>query len=245
VSRATYRELSPARIIETSLTLQRRIDERFPGSSLSQLSTELCAVAQAAQEVSVWLARPIWWVRIGVTLAVTSLLLVVLMALRVMNFNLTDNGFSEILQGVEAAVNDLVFVGIAVYFLLGVETRFKRARALKELHVLRSMAHVVDMHQLTKDPERLSSIAGPGTDTASSPKRDMTPFLLTRYLDYSSELLAIISKVAAIYVQRFDDAETLRAAGDIEDLTVGLTRNIWQKIMLLDRIADGPRDSST
>jgi hypothetical protein len=103
--------------------------------------------------------------------------------------------------------------------------------------VLRSLSHVVDMHQLTKDPERLASGDG-GGDTASSPKRDMTPFQLTRYLDYSSELLAIVSKVAAIYVQRFDDTETLRAAGDIEDLTVGLSRNIWQKIMILDRVSD-------
>ena len=53
---------------------------------------------------------------------------------------------------------------------------------------------------------------------------------------YSTELLAILSKVAAIYVQRFNDSETVRAAGDIEDLTVGLSRNIWQKIMILDRV---------
>jgi hypothetical protein len=130
-----------------------------------------------------------------------------------------------------------VFVAIAIYFLFGVEARIKRARALKELHVLRSLAHVVDMHQLTKDPERLthSEHGGQGEgNTASSPKRDMTPFQLTRYLDYSTELLAILSKVAAIYVQRFNDADTVRAAGDIEDLTVGLSRNIWQKIMILD-----------
>jgi hypothetical protein len=122
--------------------------------------------------------------------------------------------------------------------LLGVEARLKRMRALKELHVLRSMAHVVDMHQLTKDPERL--LHG-GSDTASSPKRDMTAFQLARYLDYSSELLAIVSKVAAIYVQRFNDAETVRAAGDIEDLTVGLSRNIWQKILILDQITEPSR----
>jgi len=243
MGRAVYRELSPDRIVETSARLQRRIEERFPGSSLSQLSLELSDVARAAQQVAVWLGRPIWWVRIGVALAVAVLAFLVIVALRVVNLDMTGIGFSETAQGVEAAVNNLVFVAIAIYFLLGVEARIKRARALKELHVLRSMAHVVDMHQLTKDPERLSGIAGPGTDTASSPKRDMTAFQLTRYLDYSSELLALISKIAAIYVQRFADAETLRAAGDIEDLTVGLSRNIWQKIMILDRIADGPQSS--
>jgi len=178
-----------------------------------------------------------------VALSVAILAFLVIAALRVVNLDMSGIGFSETAQGVEAAVNNLVFVAIAIYFLLGVEARIKRARAIKELHVLRSLAHVVDMHQLTKDPERLAGGERGGLDTASSPKRDMTPFQLTRYLDYSTELLAILSKVAAIYVERFNDAETLRAAGDIEDLTVGLSRNIWQKIMILDRVADPAADS--
>jgi len=48
--------------------------------------------------------------------------------------------------------------------------------------------------------------------------------------------LALLSKVAIVYVQHFDDVETLKTAGDVEDLTVGLSRNIWQKIMILDRV---------
>lgn len=236
-----FRELSSQRIIETSETLQRRIQERFPDSGLSRIAVELTEVARAAEQVSEWLSRPIRWVRIAVGAAVAILAFLVIVALRVVNMDMTGVGFSETAQGVEAAVNDLVFVAVAIYFLVGVESRIKRARALKELHVLRSMAHVIDMHQLTKDPERL--VHGDSqSDTASSPKRDMTPFQLTRYLDYSSELLALLSKVAAIYVQRFNDSETLRAAGDIEDLTVGLSRNIWQKIMILDRVMDSPSE---
>jgi hypothetical protein len=34
-----------------------------------------------------------------------------------------------------------------------IETRVKRRRALRAIHELRSIAHVIDMHQLTKDPE--------------------------------------------------------------------------------------------
>lgn len=236
-----YRELNPARIVETAETLQKRVEERFPGSSLGRVAAEMADVAKSAEQVASWLALPIAWVRVSVALAVAILAFLVIAALRVVNPDMTGSGFFETAQGIEAAVNDLVFVAIAIYFLLGVEARIKRARALKELHVLRSMAHVVDMHQLTKDPERLTGGEHGGADTASSPKRDMTPFQLTRYLDYCSELLAILSKIAAIYVQRFNDAETLRAAGDIEDLTVGLSRNIWQKIMILDRVADTPR----
>ena len=231
-----YRELNPQRIIETSETLQRRIDERFAGSSLSRVALEVAEVARSADQVSTWLSRPIIWVRVTVGVAVALLAALVAIALRTVNIDLRGVGFSETAQGVEAAINDMIFVGVAIYFLLGIERRMKRSRALKELHVLRSLAHVVDMHQLTKDPERLLASADGRLDTASSPKRDMTPFQLTRYLDYSSELLAILSKIAAIYVQRFNETETLRAAGDIEELTVGLSRNIWQKIMILDQV---------
>jgi hypothetical protein len=240
-----YRELNPQRIIETSELLRQRIEERFPGAGLGRVAREVAEVARAADEVSAWLARPIVWVRASVTVAVAVLAVLVVFAIRAVKIDLAGVGFSETAQGVEAAINDLIFVGVAIYFLLSVETRIKRARALKELHVLRSLAHVVDMHQLTKDPERLLGGAENRHDTASSPKRDMTPFQLTRYLDYSSELLAILSKIAAIYVQRFNDGEALRAAGDIEDLTVGLSRNIWQKIMILDQViaSDAPAGS--
>lgn len=237
-----YRELNPQRIVETSDLLQKRINERFAASSLSRVALEVAEVARSAQQVSEWLARPIMGVRLMVGAAVLLLAAAVAAAISTVNVDVRGAGFFERAQGIEAAINDLIFVGVAIYFLLSLEQRIKRARALKELHVLRSLAHVVDMHQLTKDPERLLSGSGQRLDTASSPKRDMSPFQLTRYLDYSSELLAILSKIAAIYVQRFNDAETLRAAGDIEDLTVGLSRNIWQKIMILDRaLEDGPR----
>ena len=105
---------------------------------------------------------------------------------------------------------------------------------MRTLRVLRSLAHIVDMHQLTKDPER---VTGQGrSSTASSPRRQMTPFELLRYLDYCSEMLSLISKLAALHVQRFDDEQTLGAVRDIEDLTSNLSQKIWQKIMILDRV---------
>jgi len=56
------------------------------------------------------------------------------------------------------------------------------------------------MHQLTKDPDRA---AGRGQSTDSSPARVMSTFELGRYLDYCSELLSLISKIGALYVQDF------------------------------------------
>ena len=140
---------------------------------------------------------------------------------------------SDVFQGLEELVNDVVFVGIGIFFLVSWERRLKRRRDLQALHSLRSLAHIVDMHQLTKDPGRL---AIPGTDTAASPRRLTSPFELTRYLDYCSELLAVISKVGALYVQRFQDPPTMAAVDQLETLTSGLSHKIWQKIMILDRV---------
>lgn len=231
-----FSELDPKNVVETSERLRNRIAERFPESSLSAVAQELCGVARAAAEVGDWLAKPIYWIRVAVGFAIAVLVAIVIAALAATQIDLARVGFSESVQSIESLINDFVFVGIAVYFLLSIEERIKRRRALKQLRVLRSFAHIVDLHQLTKDPERLPAVGG--DSTASSPQRDMTPFLLERYLDYSSEMLAVVSTIAAIYVQRFDDAETMNAASDIETLTVGLSRKIWQKILILDRIAE-------
>ena len=84
---------------------------------------------------------------------------------------------------------------------------------------------------LTKDPERLMSHPAP---TMSSPARTMTRSELGRYLDYCSELLSLTSKIAALFVERFDDPVTLGAVNEIESLTAGLSRKIWQKISMLN-----------
>src|SRR5207248_2018749 len=97
---------------------------------------------------------------------------------------------------------------------------------------LRSIVHIVDMHQLTKDPERLMS---PQPDTASSPPREMNAPELGRYLDYCSELLSLTSKIAALFVQDFADPVVLSTVNEIETLVTGLSGKIWQKITLLDR----------
>ena len=123
----------------------------------------------------------------------------------------------------EAGFNDIVFFGIAVFFLLSIETRVKRRRALTVLHELRSLAHIVDMHQLTKDPALISA------------DREMSPAELGRYLDFCSDILSLISKVAALLVQHFGDGVVLAAVNEIETLTTGLSRKVWQKITILER----------
>ena len=146
-------------------------------------------------------------------------------------------GVSDLAQGIESAINDVVFLGIGLFFLLTVETRMKRRVALRALHELRSIAHIVDMHQLTKDPEQVLNPAMEAT--ASSPVRVMTRFELARYLDYCTELLSLVGKLASLHAQYLPDPVILEAVNDIESLSVGLSRKVWQKIVILDTIGGG------
>jgi hypothetical protein len=140
-----------------------------------------------------------------------------------------------VIQGLEAAVNLLILFGAAVWFLMSVEERLKRARVLAALHELRSLAHVVDMHQLTKDPTVML-----GPRTASSPERRMSEYELTRYLDYCAEMLALIGKLAALYAEQVRDHAVVNAVNDVEMLTNNLGRKIWQKIMIISQLVERP-----
>jgi hypothetical protein len=233
-----YRNLDADKIVDTAAALRDRIGERFAGSGLSRVAEDLLAISREAASLTAWLARPNRWLRAAVGVALAVLLAALVGALASLRVEGAFANLSDVFQGLEALVNDVVFVGIGIFFLLTWERRLKRRRALQALHTLRSMAHIIDMHQLTKDPGRLVI---PGADTAASPRRLTSPFELTRYLDYCSELLAVISKVGALYVQRFQDPPTMAAVDQLETLTSGLSRKIWQKIMILDRVVAGGR----
>jgi hypothetical protein len=229
-----YRSLNPAKILETAEDLRRRIEERFPGSGLGRVAAEVQLVAERSAALADWLARPHRPIRVAVGACIAVLLFVIWAAIASLELRVAVPGLAELAQVVESLVNDIVFVALAIFFLLGWETRIKRGRALKAIHELRSLAHIVDMHQLPKDPEKYFS---PLADQPARPRRPMSLFELTRYLDYCSELLSIISKLAALCVQRFNDSVTLASVNEVENLTSGLARKIWQKIMILDRIS--------
>ena len=231
-------QLDPSKIEETVSMLAKRIHERFPKSGLQEVCEHLHGIAAAARKRAEAIRRPIVSVRIASGLTIAGILVVLGYTLKAA-YDATKKqgaefGAPDVIQMLEAAINSALLVGATVLFLITLETRVKRRRALKALHELRAIAHVIDMHQLTKDPERALGI---GKDTASSPKRDLSPFELTRYLDYCSEMLSLSGKIAAIYAQDFDDAGVVDAVNDIEDLTTGLSRKIWQKISVLNERA--------
>jgi hypothetical protein len=233
-----YDELKLDRIQATLETLRDRITERFPESSLSGVAGELCRIAADTGPVLERVRRPNRLLRAGVAVAVGLVILVVAWTVVVVvpDLSLEVDGIGALFQATESAVQDLIFLGLAIWFLVTLETRLDRRVSLRALHRLRTIVHIVDMHQLTKDPE---SLLTPGRRTPSSPERGLTRFQLVRYLDYCSELLSLSSKLAALHVQYVNDPVVLEAVNDIEVLASDLANQMWQKIVILDTVAMG------
>ena len=241
--------LRDERIIATIGKLQQRIGDRFPKSGLAHLCGRLHEVSQKASEKSSQINRPIIWIRaFGYCLAAALLALIVSIifyAISTVGIKNEDLSVDNAIQTFDAAASGGLFIGAAIYFLINLEKRIKRGQALEAVHELRSIAHIIDMHQLTKDPERLF---GTYRGTSNSPKETMSPLQLGRYLDYCTEMLSLNGKIAALYVNTFDDPEVVASVGEIEQLCTGLSRKIWQKIMILNRhrtmsLVDEPHDS--
>jgi hypothetical protein len=131
---------------------------------------------------------------------------------------------------VESTINDVVFAAIAVFFLWALPERRERRTLLLLLHELRSLAHVVDMHQLDKDPEQARTDYVP---TAKSPPNRMSSEELHHYFDYCSELVSLIAKAAALCAEHSSDSVVLGTVSDLETLAAQMSQKIWQKISLL------------
>lgn len=234
-----YRHLNAPRIVNTVERLCRRVEERFPGSGLSRVSRELLEVARQHEVQVEKLVRPNWLARIGVGIVILALVIVVVGAALSLRVSVRVDRITDLLQALDAAVNEIILLALALFFLFSLEGRIKRRHALQALHQLRSIAHVIDMHQLTKDPEAESA----ALSTPSSPQRVLTPFELSRYLDYCSELLALVSKLAALHAQHLRDPVVLGAVNDVEELAAGLSQKIWQKLIVLGT-KTGPQSPS-
>jgi hypothetical protein len=234
-----YSELNAEKILSTLHRLEYRILERFPHSGLLKVCKEFSVIAVELELLAYTLKKPIWWVRIITWVCVLGLLLVLFTGAKLVyhSMHVDQTGIlrqltlSDFFQATEAAINDAIFFSLAAYFLVTAETRIKRRKALKALHQLRSLAHVIDMHQLTKDPVIITK----NLPTESSPERIMSPFELSRYLDYCSELLSIINKIGALFSQNLLDEVVHHHVNDLSDLTQGLSAKIWQKIMIMER----------
>jgi hypothetical protein len=225
-------KLEPVPVIETARRLCDRIGARFPERGIHRVAQELAALTEQVADTSAGSRRRSRLVRTG---SHTMIGIVVLVAVIAFGFAVEaalteapDNGL-DWLPLIESAVNDLVFVAIAVVVLHSLPERVQRSDLLAKLHRLRSLAHIIDMHQLTKEPESLRDAFAGGTDGDV----DLTPEQVEYYLEYCTELLSIVSKAAALCAEESQDDIVLNTVSTIETLTMGMSRKVWQKITVL------------
>ena len=131
-STANYRRLDPQKIIESVKALRGRIEERFPGSGLSKVVSELEQVAEETVAQTRWIQKPnlpLRAVAVILSLAVIAVLLMLLLHIRQFQFD----DFVNSMQGLDASIGSVVFIGAAILFFVNWENRIKRKRALKAI----------------------------------------------------------------------------------------------------------------
>jgi len=214
------------KIVETARNYHKRIDKRFPSAGISRVAAEVVRVSEAAAERAAYIRRPDRWQWAG-RVAIAVLALGVIIGYFTSH---EDQPFTlaKIYRFVDETKVFGAYLVAAAIFLWNADTRWKRKRALQAVHELRSLAHLVDMYQLVKAPDRPDvTVAGKVLDADA----------LRWYLQYCTELLALLSKVGQLYVQDFPDAIALAAVDQFENLTGSLSAKIYQKLTLLDRCA--------
>mgnify|MGYP001422023329 CR=1 FL=1 len=227
-----YRTLEAGEIIRTTTRLADRIGERFPDSGLAEAALQLRDMANETARRARGLSRPYLGLRTLVFLVAAAGVGSLAVVLKDVDWRgiLAQTNEAALTALLESAVNLVVLMAAGLWFLLTLEERWKRLRTQDALHELRAFAHVVDMHQLTKDP---TTLLGDGPRTPSSPERRMSRFELTRYLEYCAEMLALTGKLSAVYAGESNDHVVVAAASDVENLCTDLGRKIWQKITIL------------
>jgi hypothetical protein len=238
--------LNSDKVVVTLERLQDRVAARFPDSGLSVVAGALVAEARLTAHRAEAIARPYPVTRLFVCVVIVLIAGVAaelwwlggaagLDWIASLKAARTRGGIDplNLAAGLESVVNLAILGSLSIWFLINSEARAKRKRTLTALHGLRSLAHVIDMHQLTKDP---TVVLARRQDTAASPTRSMDQFQLTRYLDYCAEMLALIGKLAALYAARTQDPQVITAVNDIETLCTDLSRKIWQKITILSAL---------
>jgi hypothetical protein len=234
VAARSFQRLDPTAVQATVDRLVMRITRRFPDRNLGRVAAELSGLVVEVSEQSSAdrrRNRAIGVVCRAAGIAIVALAIIAII-LAIRDARPESGGIRGVqwLSVLERGIADLVYASIAVYFLMSLPNRLTRRRLLALLHRLRSLAHVVDMHQLTKDPERLQERFH-GTDVTLAFTLDAAQ--LANYLDYCTEILSLVAKTAALCAEESTDAVVLDTVSEVETLTVGLSREIWQKISLL------------
>jgi len=232
----SYRSLDSTKLIATADKIIGQIEEIFPHSGLAGVANAFGELVRETIGKVHELERPLWRTRIFSGLLILIVVIWAVIIPFTLNLNNEVSNWAEFMEGTDAALHLLVILGGGLFFIASWETRKKRHSALDALSELRSLAHIIDMHQITKDPglEHIIPVSE-GMEDHRTVKSDAQ---LALYLDFSSDMLSIVGKMASLYAKSLHDRTVLDAVNEIESLSNGLCSKLWQKIMIINHIAD-------
>lgn len=232
-----YRALDPGKLKGSIEKIANQVRIVFPDSGLSGLAGDMTLVTNETIELADEIRKPMWWVRgVAAVLILLALIWPLLLA-PFLDFKETFTSLAEFLEATDAGLHMILVIGAGVIFLVSWEDRIKRNKALDSLSTLRSIAHIIDMHQINKDPgfEPIEDEDSRLVDDGKTVKNDSE---LAIYLDFCSDMLSVIGKLGAYHLQYYQDRVVLEAVNEIESLSNGLSRKLWQKIMVINHMAE-------
>ena len=113
----------------------------------------------------------------------------------------------------DAGFNLLVVLAGALWFLVTIEARLRRKKALDCLEELREFIHVIDVTQLYYTPDLYNA------DPASSHSSLNLDY---NYLLFCTQMLGVISNLAPLYIRGAAGDSILRAVSEVEMLAIAI-----------------------
>lgn len=225
-----YRELDGKRLHQTVSKLTTRVNKLFPRSGISKVSQELVELTSHTVARAQDLAKPNWRIRGSIIAMVVFGLPMPLLILPYLQFQESVNNWADFLEATDAGLHMLILLGAGILFLASLENRIRRNRTLAALSELRSISHIIDMHQLSKDPGEHGTNLPLDKEDTRTVRNDNE---LCNYLHFCADLLAVTGKLAAIYAQNINDRVVLDAVNEIETLASNLQIKLWHKLSML------------
>jgi hypothetical protein len=226
--------LLSSELIKTIRLLRVRLSEHFPDSGLYKTNDSLYEIAKNIEQRILWINTPNITLRMFFWTFIISLLLVIIALFKQDITNslsvfqgLNNLNVSDLMQMLDASFNLIILAIAGFVFIYNYETRRKTSRIIESVNKLKCIAHLIDAHQLTKDPLSISY---------NEKKHDLTEYQLGLYLDYCSDLLSLVNKLAFLYIQNYNDPKANESVNNLENFTAQLSFKLGQKIALLQTV---------
>jgi hypothetical protein len=143
-------------IQKTIERLHLRIRERFAQSNLANVCQRLHEISMETDQTVAWISQPNYLLRCSTGVLLVAAGLVIVRFFSQWHLQADGINLSDFVQMIDSALDSLVLLGAGIVFLVTLENRRKRGRVIHAVNRLRCIAHIVDMHQLTKDPDSMA-----------------------------------------------------------------------------------------